>query len=77
MTDGQWVELSPHPWDEICYNLWQGGMYFGPQMTPCAPNVGDFDLVVSMAALEEAGVDNWEGYDNAMRIYDKWSGDES
>lgn len=30
-----------------------------------------------MAALEEAGVDNWEGYDNAMRIYDKWSGDES
>lgn len=30
-----------------------------------------------MAALEEAGVDSWEGYDNAMRIYDKWSDDES
>lgn len=61
MTDGQGVGLSPHPWDEICYNLWMGGMYFGPQMTPCAPNPGDFDLVVSMAG---------RGDDIATRVSD-------
>lgn len=49
MTQGEWVSLSDNPWDEIVYNLWQGGMYYGPHMTPCVPHKDDFDLVVNMA----------------------------
>lgn len=49
MDDGKnWIPLAINPWDEIFPDLWQGGMYFGPQMTPCAPE-DQFDVVVSMA----------------------------
>lgn len=46
--DGQFIPFPANPWDEIMPDMWMGGMYFGPQMTPCAPD-GQFDVVVSMA----------------------------
>lgn len=46
---GQWVPLSKNPWDEIIPSLWQGGMYYGPSMTPASPGPEDFDVTVAMA----------------------------
>ena len=42
------IPFAINPWDEIVPNLWMGGMYFGPAMTPCAPE-NQFDVVISMA----------------------------
>lgn len=49
MAEGQWIPFPDNPWDEVTHNLWMGGMYYGPSMSPCAPNRGDFDVVISMA----------------------------
>lgn len=48
MTDPEWMTFADDPWNEIAPYLWMGGMYYTPQMKPCAPE-GQFDVVVSMA----------------------------
>lgn len=49
---GPWMQYPKDPWNEITTNLWQGGMFFGPQMKPAilGEEFGqEFDVVINMA----------------------------
>lgn len=48
MEDVEFIPFALNPWDCIWGGLWQGGMFYGPQMTPCTPE-DQFDVVISMA----------------------------
>lgn len=57
--EGNWVQCSPQPWNRIVGpnpwcggSVWQGGMVFGPQAQPVAPE-NEFHVVVSMAGRGE------------------------
>lgn len=42
-------------------------------------SVDEYDKLIEdsywLAALEAAGVDNWEGYDEARQIFNEWASD--